>query len=107
MKNVQKGIIRVNHLEEDLFKFFVEFDEDITGMNGEEYTLSEAIINGFNDSLTYLVAKAKKIKQTPVEIVEFVLKEVEKTYASYDFVESIILDFNDEVIEVLFAYGEV
>jgi hypothetical protein len=48
------GFISKNSFREDLIRL-IDFDEDLNGNNGKEYTRDEAIEKGYNSTVEFLV----------------------------------------------------
>jgi len=100
-------IIRINHLEEDLFNFFENFDCDVTGQNGKDYTVPEAVELGYNSSVEYWIDEAKKKHDNPKDIVQSVLWDVENTYSSGEYIgaETSVIETKDGIV-IAFAYAD-
>lgn len=95
--------------KENLFKLF-DFDADVTGQNGKEYTDQEAIDNGYKTTLEMFIGEAEKVKKDFKEVVIQVVEEF-ISYAPnvgyYDVMKYATVEIDNKlVVSVVAAYGD-
>lgn len=62
---------------------FCKFDGDLNGDNGEEYTMEEALAEGFENSAEYIVDKARKETDSFKDMIDKALELVCNTDQDY------------------------
>lgn len=106
--NVNTVLIDCTEWEEELENFIESFDADVSGQNGSEYTLQEALDEGFESSVEYWINEATKKYPHTSEIddvssmVCYVLEQVANTYpdgANFD----IFKDVPNDILSIAFA----
>lgn len=88
--------------ENDLLDF-CNFDSDLNGDNGEEFTMEEAIEAGFDSSAEYIFDVAKKTSDNFEDMIRKALSaicETDETYLSYE-----VIDLEDGRYVAIIATG--
>lgn len=100
--------ITCRNWDEELKNFIETFDADVTGLNGEEYTIDEAKEQGFSCSVDYWINEATGLYNYTSEIndvcdmVCHVLGKVAETYsegANFD----VYMDVMNDMLAVAFC----
>lgn len=99
-----KGVREIHHAvienKEELIDF-CKLDNDLSGANGEECTLDEALEEGFNNSAEYIVNKAEKIygNSSIGKLTEESLNIICKIYEEYD--KFVIIEHDNACVVML------
>ena len=97
---------KLEEAKEDLFNFVTDFDGDLSGQNGEEFTSDEALEAGFECTMEYFLSESAKETTTVESFIEHVMEKVERTYSGYDFAAFEISELDESQFIVAFAHSE-
>lgn len=82
MINVYTADISKENWKDELSNFIGEFDYDVSGKNGEEYVLYEALQNGFETTIEWWISTGlERYPDNICDVIDYVLGELENTYS--------------------------
>lgn len=86
--NIAMSVINGKDLEQakiDLINFVGQFDGDLNGDNGPEYTFDSALELGYNSSIEYIVGES--LTTDIASLIKEVLNKCAETYYNYEYVD--------------------
>lgn len=75
------GIIKAENLEKELIRFY-DFNNDLNGNNGKEYTMPEALDLNLT-TIEYFIHLANVKQLSSEETIRFVCEKAVETYSGY------------------------